>query len=90
MAERISVPELRNGEHIKKWKPLYDTATAGIRVTEGGGKKALQILPAHISCGGSGGKVRDWRYRDSFPVLIQNLDSPSDPHRALQTLCRTD
>ena len=48
MAERMSIPELRKDEKIEKWKPFFNAATAGLRATEGGGKEALQILPAHI------------------------------------------
>ena len=98
MAERMSVPELRKGERIEKWKPLFDAATAGIRATEGGGKKALQMLPAHV-CRSLAERelvvevvaehLETGNVERGFQVLIQNLDPPPDSHRALQTLCRT-
>ena len=48
MAERMSVPELRKGERIEKCKPLFDAATSGIRATEGGGNKALQMSRTRV------------------------------------------
>ena len=48
MTERVTIPELRKEERIEKWKPLFEAATAGLRSTEGGTRRALQLLPAYI------------------------------------------
>ena len=99
MAERMSIPELLKDERIEKWKPLFDAATAATRTTDGGGKKSLQMLPAHI-CRTLAERelvvevvaehLETGDVERAFAVLIENLDPPPDPHRALQTLCRTD
>ena len=84
----MSVPELRKGERIEKWKPLFDAATAGIRATEGGGKKALQMLPAHV-CRSLAERelvvevvaeqLETGDVETAFQLLVQNLDPPPDP-----------
>ena len=48
MAERMNIPEQLKDERIDKWKPIFDAATAGIRASDDGGKKGLQMLPIHI------------------------------------------
>ena len=94
----MTIPELRTNEKIAKWKPLFDAATAGIRATDGGGKKALQMLPVHICRTLAERELvievvsehLDTDVEAALSILIQNLDPPPDPHRALQTLCRMD
>ena len=99
MAERTSIPELQRDERIERCKPLFDAATAGIRATKGGGKKALQMLPIHI-CRTTAERelvievvsehLETGDVEGALQMLIYNLDPPPDPHRALNTLCRTD
>ena len=48
MAEGISVPALNKGERVEDWQPLFEGATASLRRTEEGTKKALQMLPSFI------------------------------------------
>ena len=99
MAESIHAPILKKDERIEDWKPLFQAATAGLRTTEGGVLKALQMLPNYVN--------RTYAERRSivevieenkeaasldvaFATLIKQIDPPKDPHRGLRELRKTD
>ena len=99
MAESIHAPTLKKDERIEDWKPLFQASTAGLRATEGGVLKALQMLPNYVNRTYAERRlvvevIEENReaadLEEAFQTLIKQIDPPKDQHRALRELRKTD
>ena len=90
----ITVPPLQKGDQIEDWRHLFEASTQHMLATDGGEKRAIQLLPAYVNRDIADREaVRDIvKSANSLEEALSNLagvlDSPMDTFTAMQEVSR--
>ena len=92
----LNIPPLQSGERIEDWERLFRAAVTSLLTQEGGQRLAISLLPAYV-CRRVAERelVREVvneaeSLDEAFKTLRDNLDSPVDPTKAMQTIRNKD
>ena len=77
MVQANRAPTLKKVEKVEDWKPFFQAGTEGLRATEGGVLKALQMLPSYAN--------RSYAERKLVIEVVEENQEASDLEAAFET-----